>query len=156
MCNALTKYQTNQTLSIDRSNKVEDIIYSIIKAYGLKSVPQLAERWDYSSMAIYKWIERESIPVKNVSRVAPEINKHFLQTGDGPVFKDDHKYPEEVPREDVIREGEHLQYLFQQLSEDKSSGLSRDDAARILLNVESMIRSVRKGLSNPDDSDEKS
>ncbi len=75
-------------MSNKNRNIAEEILRKLQTAYSVESIPQLAKRLGFNDKAVYKWIERGKIPVENVSKKNPRLNRRFLMTGQGDVFAD--------------------------------------------------------------------
>lgn len=122
-----------------------------MRAYDVDSVPKLAQKMDYSSRAIYKWMERGSIPVKKISRLFPELNEDFLQTGEGSPFLSQRPfYMNENDPKDYLKEPEEIYRLIEKLPSSQSDELHQDDALKMIEAAESLLRIAKELMKRSD------
>lgn len=64
-------------------NNTENILEGLHKALNTSNTAELANKLGYSRASIYKWIKEDSLPVDRILRKFPELDRKFLETGEG-------------------------------------------------------------------------
>lgn len=83
-------------LSTLTEEKTKNIIDEIMEYLEVDSIPKLASELGYTKVAVYKWIERRSIPVNKLTREFPEFNETYLSTGEGELIKKDQRFQKSI------------------------------------------------------------
>ena len=96
-------------LSSLSEQKVKFIIQELCDYFNVKGIPQLAEQLKKTPPAIYRWIDRKSIPGKKLNKKFPELNIHFLETGEGRLIeKPESRYQDSGNMDQLVNRAEEL------------------------------------------------
>ena len=126
--------------------------------FNVKGVPQLADVLKITPNAIYRWIERGSIPGKKLNKKFPELNIHYLGTGEGQLLNDkkatdvDTIHPSKsaisVINDELVEYADHIKSLKNaQLPQDAALELLRSSIKLIQAYIDA-VEAGQKGQQN--------
>lgn len=98
----LTIYIQNLDMSNKSRKSVKEILDELCDYENVENYRQLAPLLDYSPDAVYKWADRNSIPVDNLSKKRPDLNRAFLLGKDAQIPNKDYLESGKLNSEDAV------------------------------------------------------